>query len=218
MGFVFDLQARELRRSLAETIAWCADQQLSAVGEESDEIKKRRRMADEAFRLMQEAHAEKGGFWDRLRNHHKWQRAERLLEEAEIDTIAPLSEQLRTADLRPYLSIAALRPESEKEKLVNSVVTRRRGLLRGGDRPAQSTQHTDLSGGRLLIYVPEENLADGAAKYASRGFFDVDNVPPWDLWVVFAGGALLSWVPSELLGLAQSGIDVNIEGCIAWLK
>jgi hypothetical protein len=212
------LQERELRRSLAQTIVWCADQQLTAVGEETDEVKKRRRMAEEAVRLMQEAHAEKGGSWKRLHDDDKWQRGQKMLEVADVGPIAPLSQQLRTADLRPSCSLAELRKESERDKLVASVVGRRSSLLRNHDRQAQSTQLADLGSGRLLIYVPEENLADGAAKYASRGFFDVDNVPPWDLWVVFAGGTLLSWVPPELIQLAQSGIDVNPEGCIAWLK
>jgi len=75
-----------------------------------------------------------------------------------------------------------------------------------------------LNGGRLLIYIPEENLADGAAKYTSRGFFDDDNVPPWDIWVAFFGGTLLSWVPPHLIELAQCGIDANPESCIAWLE
>jgi len=44
----------------------------------------------------------------------------------------------------------------------------------------------------------EENLADGAAKHPSKGFFDVDNTPPWDTWVAFSHGILLSWVPLNL--------------------
>lgn len=217
MDFAFDLQERQLRRSLAETIAWCADQHLTAVGEESDEIKRRRGMVEEAFRLMHEAQAENGGLWDRLGDQDKWQRGQRLLEEAEIDTIAPLSPQLRSADLRPSLSIAARLSESEQERLVAAVVKRRSSLVRGRVRERQSIAGPDAGGGRLLIYIPEENLADGAAKYASHGFFDVDNVPPWDLWIAFSGGTLLSWVPPQLVELAQKGIEVNPESCIAWL-
>lgn len=41
----------------------------------------------------------------------------------------------------------------------------------------------DLAGGRLLAYLQDTNLCDGAAEAASEGFFDVDNVPPWDTWV-----------------------------------
>ena len=57
---------------------------------------------------------------------------------------------------------------------------------------------------------------DGAAKYSSNGFFDVNNVPPWDIWVAFSEQTLVSWVPPMLLELAQKGIDANPEGCIRW--
>jgi len=33
----------------------------------------------------------------------------------------------------------------------------------------------------------------------------------------FSHEILLSWVPLKLVGLVQSGIDVNPESCIRWL-
>jgi hypothetical protein len=82
-----------------------------------------------------------------------------------------------------------------------------------------------LGGGRLVVYFPDDDLADGAAEVQSRGFFDTYNAPPWDTWVAMVedGPAdrprpyLVSWVPPELVALAQSGIDVNPERCIRWL-
>lgn len=47
-------------------------------------------------------------------------------------------------------------------------------------------------------------------------FFDVDNVPPWDIWVGYTDGALLTWVPTALIEAAQMGIDANPEQCIHW--
>ena len=41
----------------------------------------------------------------------------------------------------------------------------------------------DLCGGRFLAYFPDDNLFDGAAEAESQGFFDVDNIPPYDTWV-----------------------------------
>src|SRR5689334_16323998 len=41
----------------------------------------------------------------------------------------------------------------------------------------------NLCGGRLLAYFPFDSLAGDAAEKASRGFFDVDNIPPFDTWV-----------------------------------
>ena len=85
----------------------------------------------------------------------------------------------------------------------------------------------DLRGGRLLVYFPDAELADGAAEVESSGFFDVFNTPPWDTWVALRRDErgedrgysvyLVSWVPSVFLDLASAGIGVNPEECILWL-
>ena len=103
---------------------------------------------------------------------------------------------------------------------------------------------TNLAGGRLLLYDPYQNLADGAAELESQGFFNVDNEPAWDTWVSFIhfpdksekrnriylsgqyvwsqlGGdyfasCLISWIPPQLLDLVTQGVNVNPELCIAW--
>jgi hypothetical protein len=59
-------------------------------------------------------------------------------------------------------------------------------------------------------------LACGAAEYLSLGYFDVDNVPPWDTWILMLGKYLLSWVPPRLARLVQEGLDENPEPCILW--
>lgn len=82
----------------------------------------------------------------------------------------------------------------------------------------------DLAGGRLLAYFPDSDLADGAAEAESKGFFDVNNAPPWDTWVALTDDerdeqhpCLVSWVPSEFIELAGAGILVNPEECVKWL-
>src|SRR5262249_18335876 len=87
----------------------------------------------------------------------------------------------------------------------------------------------DLAGGRLLIYEPGSNLCDGAAAVETEGFFDGDNMPPWDtgFWVgdKRVRGRhrrprpythLLGWVPPRFLDAADDGIKVNPEQCIYW--
>ncbi len=87
--------------------------------------------------------------------------------------------------------------------------------------------------GRLLAFLPEETLSDGAAEQESDGFFDVDNVPPWDLWVALLRFedeiqtplttwprgtlVLVSWIPKALQPLCDWAIEVNPEACITWL-
>jgi hypothetical protein len=83
-----------------------------------------------------------------------------------------------------------------------------------------------LVGGQVLVYFPDDDLADGAAEAESEGFFDVHNAPPWDTWLAMVEDAnrseknpyLIAWVPDELIHFAQRGIDVNPEECILWLK
>jgi hypothetical protein len=106
---------------------------------------------------------------------------------------------------------------------VGEIINRRRSLALGG--PSDSR-------GRLLAFLPDENLADGATEQASEGFFDVDNIPAWGTWVGFtnrddpivqdtrgrAARALIAWVPGELVSLASQGVEVNPEVCILWLS
>ena len=83
-----------------------------------------------------------------------------------------------------------------------------------------------LAGGRLLAYFPDAELSDGAAEAETRGFFDVNNAPPWDTWVALfrdEGGdlstsdCLVAWVPGALVESVDRGIYVNPEQCILWL-
>lgn len=93
---------------------------------------------------------------------------------------------------------------------------------------------TDLRGGRLLAYFPDYNLADGYAEEVSKGYFDVDNIPPYDTWVWMVENVenvtrddgttvrmpanfLVAWVPPVFLEIANKGVRGNPEECIAWL-
>jgi hypothetical protein len=72
------------------------------------------------------------------------------------------------------------------------------------------------SKGRLLLYEPLETVADGASGSSSRGFFDIEDAPPWDIWFLYSEGSILSWVPEALVQDAQAGIDANPVDCIHW--
>lgn len=135
-----------------------------------------------------------------------------MFRRADLGSIAPLESQLRTPSLRPNSGRGTMALLPFWQELVTSVVARRSAVV-AANRRANAVP----SEGRLLVYAPEENLADGGARYASYGFFDVDNAPPWDTWVAFHSGILLSWVPAQLVGLAQCGVEVNPEECIRWL-
>ncbi len=127
---------------------------------------------------------------------------------------------LRSLELRPPLV------SKDRDESVCCVgISRSHGL---GGKTA-STAFPALHGGKLLAYFPDANLADGAAEAASRGFFDVNNTPPWDSWVAYFEDSefksqrrdfanyLVAYVPAVMVETAGAGIIVNPEECIAWL-
>ena len=121
---------------------------------------------------------------------------------------------------------------SQSHQVFRVCLERSRRLRASGKRNLSPV--TDLRGGRLLAYFPDDNLFDGAAETESQGFFDVDNIPPYDTWVwmvrnvrtfAYAEGGrgemnadyLVAWVPPNFVQLASAGIAVNPEACILWL-
>jgi hypothetical protein len=126
---------------------------------------------------------------------------------------------LRTPQLRPRLL------EESRVSAVESVVNARESFA--GVEIRKATLPDNLAGGRLLVYFPNDDLACGAAEQETDGFFDVNNVPPWDTWVAYLRDArninsydteyLIAWIPRDFVALAGEGINVNPEECIQWL-
>jgi hypothetical protein len=144
-----------------------------------------------------------------------YQRGRALFEQADMASLFLLHEQLRTPDLLKEDEQEALSATTFAEAF--SLVTARRSE-RMKQFNVRLTSPSLPEDGRLLHYWPHENLACGAAEYSSNGFFDQNNVPPWDTWISFDGRVLVSWVPAILIPLAQDGIDANPEACIAWAQ
>ena len=129
------------------------------------------------------------------------------------DSYGPLELQLRSATLKPTFALNEFESEVSWAEAVAGVVAKRGRLV----APHSLDRYSVEAGqGRLLLYFPTENLADGAAQYSSNGFFDADNVPPWDIWLGFSDWTLVSWVPPTLIEAVQMGIDANPEDCIRW--
>jgi hypothetical protein len=212
---MFDFISTEFNRSLSETVAWCASQPLTADVAESDAIRHRRALFEESGRLMQQAYERVNRSWFRrnVLKTKEWRRAAMLSKEADPLSLAQLQSQLRTPTLRPAFALDEFGSDMSWAEAVAEVVAKRSQLVSLTSPPEHGAAE---AGGRLLLYVPSENLADGAAQYSSNGFFDVNNVPPWDIWVAFSERTLVSWVPTALVELTQKGIDVNPEGCIRW--
>jgi hypothetical protein len=207
---------------ISEVAFWCSLHTLSGFHQDSPDEARRRELFKDACRLMDGYH-ERNSLLRRLPNwlrrhlpsERRWTRAMTLLGEADPDSLAPLEHQLRTSALAPAESIGNIQSEERRHEIVDSVIKLRSSLinahLAGGPTIAPSRPQ-----GRLLLYVPDENVADGASRYASNGFFDPYDCPPWDLWLQYSDRTLISWVPEVLFPLAQAGIDANPIDCIRW--
>lgn len=132
----------------------------------------------------------------------------------------PVAAQLRssalTPDLEDDLSLASL------EAALHELALRRNAAQATRTEPTSA-----LAGGRLLVCELEMSIGDGLSEAASLGFFDVDDRPPWDLWLTGHGrgrrdqreeplACLLAWVPDTLVCHAQAGIDANRCRSLYW--
>jgi hypothetical protein len=144
-------------------------------------------------------------------------------------TIAWCTPRAQASDPASSLRSDSLRPSvlvSDRANAVRQILSCRAAWDPDVRAAAPVRTRDDVGGGRLLLYFPDATLADGAAEAETGGFFDVENVPPWDTWIALlrddsAGISctdyLVSWVPGPLVTSVQRGIDVNPEECILWL-
>jgi hypothetical protein len=209
-----DFSSEQFQSSLADTVVWC---KLKAIRMDADsgDIRQRHALYALAQQHLEEAQetVKQGWLRRKITDTKQWQNAMALLKQIR-DSLGPMDRKLRSPELNPIGCLDELGDDALWSKAVAEVVARRSRLTAGASAEKRDTN----VGGRLLLYTPNENLACGAAEASSNGFFDVNNVPPWDIWVQYSGRTLVSWVPPALIDIAQMGIDVNPEECICWAK
>ena len=97
---------------------------------------------------------------------------------------------------------------------------RRRELLR-----LVTAETAEIAGAVLVTTAISESLVDGAARDASSGWFDSNDLPPWDTWFAYgrlntrqftAREVLLAFVPQAWQAAAEQGMRVNPVNCIEW--
>ena len=204
-----------LIQRIGEVALWCSRQELTAFHEDSPDEARRRDLLKEANSLLATVRHRREGWLQRfLPTEQLWSRAIDLIREADPNTLAPLENQLRSPELKPLDSIGSSYSEESRQEMVDAVIELRSSLIEPALlREPASSNHPR---GRILFYVPGENVSDGASRFASSGFFDAYDCPPWDLWLRYADRILTSWVPEILFPLAQAGIDANPVECIRW--
>lgn len=108
------------------------------------------------------------------------------------ETIAWCTARATTTDPERSLRSPALEPDqldarlsiNERQERVAHLVQTRSHLLHDAG-VSLLTPATNLAGGRLLLFDPDGTLSDGAAAVSSGRFFDDENIPPWDCWVLY---------------------------------
>jgi hypothetical protein len=136
-------------------------------------------------------------------------------------------DQFRSPDLDPsaFLKVPPLgessievwleRKRESYQSAIDAINANRSALVRDRNIKVADSAVAE-SKGRLLLYEPLETVTDGASDSSSRGFFDIEDAPPWDTWFLYSEGSIFSWVPEALVQVAQAGIDANPVDCIHW--
>lgn len=154
----------------------------------------------------------------RLRDVGRWWRA------LPVDLAA--DRRARTPALEPDLeeesSLAAL------DAALLALAVRRAERLAGGEAAPHAESVSGVGDGRLVVCEVDMSIGGGEAEAASRGLFDLDDRPPWDLWLLAWGrthasrpdepiAALLAWIPAEWEPLARAGIEACPSRCLYWV-
>jgi hypothetical protein len=211
---MINVRSTHFQSCLDDVIRWCAARPIAGQEGDSLAVVRLREQFGHASDLIDEARQAVGRGWrDRkIQDTEQWKAGQEILAEI-VHSLGPAARELRSLSLSPTRPLSSSMSPQDWSQAVAEVVGKRSQVVK---RTAVDDTGYDKSG-RLLLYFPAENLACGAAQVSSGGFFDTDNVPPWDIWVAYEGNALISWVPPGLIVAAQMGIDVNPENCIRWL-
>lgn len=115
-------------------------------------------------------------------------------------TLADPEHCLRTPALQPS-PLEYMQSLAERRACVATVIDARSQLLRDAGLEPQAPA-TNLAGGRLVLYMPDGTINDGGAAVYSRRFYDDDDIPPWDCWVLYVSDPL---APEERLAEKARG-------------
>ncbi len=126
----------------------------------------------------------------------------------------------------PVVPIPGLESESG-DTFTEFALARRRLIAARSDRRRLSEDEVEFELRRsqaLLVTDWQMGLGSGSG-LASKGFLDLDDIPPWDTWLGLVdvpesgygtNRCLLSWVPWWAAELVDEAVYVNAYGCLAW--
>lgn len=92
----------------------------------------------------------------------------------------------------------------------------------GSSRMTTSGRRLEELSGRILYHNLRETTYSCTPEEVTDGFFDTQDIPPWDLWIELNDSCeplcLLSWVPESLVSLVNRGVEASAEANIYWQK
>jgi len=103
---------------------------------------------------------------------------------------APAAVALRSSALRHFAELQVESRAFWDADLATGIASFQEARRRLNAEGPASAYHLDLTVDgewsrpqAFLVVEPTQSLFDGAARVASSGYFDDNNVPPWDTWV-----------------------------------
>jgi hypothetical protein len=137
----------------------------------------------------------------------------------------PIDRRARTRSLEPRLEDEPTLAALDAALLV---LAQKRARLCDSPPVAGPSDRRPAPTGRLLVCEFDLSLGGGESEVASRSLFDLDDRPPWDLWLVVWGRTranrpdepltcLLAWIPDEWWGHAEAGIAANPTRMLYWV-
>ena len=123
-------------------------------------------------------------------------------------------------DLQWVFRSEDLRPETASEipedpSLMNFEALIAQALLQLDQMPLP--EHPLSQSGRLLLCYYEQTNHNGLTQILSDGYFDFFDNPPWDTWVDHQDGALIAWVPADLIEMVDTVIQDECVGMLMWM-
>jgi len=154
---------------------------------------------------------------------------------------------LRSRYLRPQLDTFGYRDDNVwiHPELVGQVIRKREFLLSSSPESVPVGRINQRKG-RLLLAAQDYSNHNGLTSDLTNGFFDLNDVPPWDSWVTLIHGEkqgmslsldngdwpstmnsvfgytdlmwriLVSWVPDEFQEIVSEAIKAECIGMLAW--
>ena len=116
-------------------------------------------------------------------------------------------ESLRQQEIFPQLLVG-------EHKSVDGVIVQRRAELRiMGITPTEKYLK-----GKYLVFSSYQSMSDCLPEENTEGFFDVNDCPPWGLWVGYKEpNYLICWVPEYLYELVEIGLSHSSCDPFWWL-